>query len=216
MQRKESQIERLGRRRLLKILGVAGGAVATSTLVPGQWVKPVVQVGLLPAHAAISLQPPFGPAGSLTVTATWTDNDNDADIDLIVVEPGGTVVHPFWGVTAGTTAIHSGDVSNGTGPETVTVPADGAIPGTYGIYLANDESNAVTVTVTVTTEAGTAIFNRVLTSFASNSGTAYVANINFPGGAPAEQTGSIPPGIIPGLPLDLESLPEGRHSRKKR
>jgi hypothetical protein len=44
---------RIGRRQLLKTLIVAGGAAA-STLLPGRWVKPLVEVGALPAHAQAS------------------------------------------------------------------------------------------------------------------------------------------------------------------
>jgi hypothetical protein len=57
---------RIGRRQLLKTLVVAGGAAA-STLLPGRWVKPLVKVGALPAHAQAS-----GPTPSHTPTGTRT------------------------------------------------------------------------------------------------------------------------------------------------
>lgn len=41
------------RRELLKALAATGGVMALSNL-PGKWVKPVVEVGVLPAHAMIS------------------------------------------------------------------------------------------------------------------------------------------------------------------
>jgi len=44
----------LGRRELLKALAAAGGAVTASSLLPGEWAKPVVEVGVLPAHAQVS------------------------------------------------------------------------------------------------------------------------------------------------------------------
>jgi hypothetical protein len=46
--------ETLSRRRLLKAIAAASGAVAASTLLPGEWIKPVVEAGVLPAHAQVS------------------------------------------------------------------------------------------------------------------------------------------------------------------
>jgi hypothetical protein len=45
---------KLSRRRLLKIIAATGGAVAASTLLPSKWARPVIDVGLLPAHAQVS------------------------------------------------------------------------------------------------------------------------------------------------------------------
>jgi hypothetical protein len=45
----------MGRRELLKALAAGGGAVAASAVVSGKWVKPVVEAGVLPAHAATSV-----------------------------------------------------------------------------------------------------------------------------------------------------------------
>ncbi|MBN1220168.1 MAG: twin-arginine translocation signal domain-containing protein [Anaerolineae bacterium] len=42
------------RRQLLKVLAATGGAVTTSALLSGNWIKPIVEVGLLPAHAQVS------------------------------------------------------------------------------------------------------------------------------------------------------------------
>jgi len=52
----------LGRRELLQALAAAGGAVTASSLLPGEWAKPVVEVGVLPAHAQISLTPTPSPS----------------------------------------------------------------------------------------------------------------------------------------------------------
>jgi len=46
-----------GRRELLKAMIAGSGAVAASTMLPDQWVKPVVEVGVLPAHAQASQAP---------------------------------------------------------------------------------------------------------------------------------------------------------------
>src|SRR5687768_12068704 len=51
----------LSRRRLLQILVASGGAVAGSTLLLEKWVKPVIEVGVLPAHAQISNLPTSSP-----------------------------------------------------------------------------------------------------------------------------------------------------------
>ena len=50
----ETPEKTLGRRELLKALAAAGGAVTASSLLPGEWAKPVVEVGVLPAHAQVS------------------------------------------------------------------------------------------------------------------------------------------------------------------
>jgi len=47
----------LSRRRLLKALAATGGAVSASSLLPGKWVKPVVEAGVLPAHAQVTPEP---------------------------------------------------------------------------------------------------------------------------------------------------------------
>ena len=56
----------LSRRQLLKTLAATGGAVSASSLLPGKWVKPVVEVGLLPAHAQVT------PTVTPTLTPTPT------------------------------------------------------------------------------------------------------------------------------------------------
>jgi hypothetical protein len=44
----------MGRRELLKALAAGGGAIAVTAIVPGKWAKPVIEAGLLPAHAQAS------------------------------------------------------------------------------------------------------------------------------------------------------------------
>ncbi|MBN1148033.1 MAG: twin-arginine translocation signal domain-containing protein [Anaerolineales bacterium] len=41
----------LSRRELLKALAAAGGALGAAAFLPGKWAKPLVEAGVLPAHA---------------------------------------------------------------------------------------------------------------------------------------------------------------------
>jgi Mg-chelatase subunit ChlD len=41
----------MGRRELLKALAAGGGAIAVTSIMPGKWAKPIIEAGLLPAHA---------------------------------------------------------------------------------------------------------------------------------------------------------------------
>ncbi len=59
----------ISRRQLLKALVAAGGAITASTLLPGEWAKPVVEVGVLPAHAQASAPTPT-PTPTPTVAPT--------------------------------------------------------------------------------------------------------------------------------------------------
>jgi hypothetical protein len=52
--------QELSRREVLKALAAIGGAAAASSFLPEKWVKPVVETGVLPAHAQSSVcSPPF-------------------------------------------------------------------------------------------------------------------------------------------------------------
>ena len=55
-----TKLQLLSRRDALKALAAIGGAAAASALLPEKWVKPVVEAGVLPAHAQTSVcSPPF-------------------------------------------------------------------------------------------------------------------------------------------------------------
>jgi len=49
--------KKLGRRELLKALAATGGAVTAASILPGKWIKPVIEAGVLPAHAQTSELP---------------------------------------------------------------------------------------------------------------------------------------------------------------
>ncbi len=64
---KEPMEKKLDRRDVLKALIAGSSAVAASVFLPAKWIKPVVKMGVLPAHAQVSCTTTFtaeGPDGS--------------------------------------------------------------------------------------------------------------------------------------------------------
>ena len=47
-------MENESRRKLLKALAVSGGAIVAGTVLPTSWIRPIVELGVLPAHAQLS------------------------------------------------------------------------------------------------------------------------------------------------------------------
>lgn len=103
----------LGRRELLKALAASSGAVAAATLLPGEWVTPAVETGLLPVHAQASptatpiptatLAPPRpaitscgGVSNFLGSTTQVLFDDDERIVDLFArvspIPPVGTLV----------------------------------------------------------------------------------------------------------------------------
>jgi hypothetical protein len=67
----EEQREREeARRRLLKVLVAAGGVFTASSVLPGRWIRPLIEVGILPSHAQASATPSHTPSASPTYTPT--------------------------------------------------------------------------------------------------------------------------------------------------
>ncbi len=122
----------VSRRRLLKLMAVTGGVVATSQLIPGEWAKPVIGFGTLPAHAQGSAAPLTSttilgtwnvvgpdPGGATTWTATVTFN---ADGTATWVEEDGSTETMSW-TLSGSTATLGGDSGTVSGDSTAfTVP----------------------------------------------------------------------------------------------
>jgi len=98
----------ISRLRLLKTLGITAGTVAASAVIPGKWIKPIVDVGVLPAHARFSAacqysivlqvldvaggQIPSGgssPAQDVDVVATVTPNPGPGNIVQFDVDING-------------------------------------------------------------------------------------------------------------------------------
>jgi hypothetical protein len=204
----ESNETLLSRRHLLKAIAATGGAVAASSLLPSEWVKPVVDAGLLPAHAQVS--PQLG-TGDLQATLTWntgnpnaqacsTDNgaSGGVDIDLHVIEPDGT--HVYFANQTGTTAQLDVDNQVALGPENIFVPPGGAAAGTYQVYVVyycGQIPTEATIRITVfadTAQEDSATFVRTLNAadFAMGHN---VANVTFPGGTIQEATGTRPSAV---------------------
>jgi len=55
------------RRKVLKLMAMTGGAIVTTQFMPGEWIKPVINIGTLPAHAQGSAQP----LTSTTILGLW-------------------------------------------------------------------------------------------------------------------------------------------------
>jgi hypothetical protein len=60
----------MDRRQLLKTLIAAGGAGAILTLLPDVWIRPVVEIGVLPSHAQVSYTPTPSSMSPLCYTPT--------------------------------------------------------------------------------------------------------------------------------------------------
>jgi hypothetical protein len=84
--RRSTRKSRLSRREVLKALASVGGAAAASLLVPVKWVKPVVDVGILPAHAQSSVcSPPYLFSQCSDNVAFWTTDASHAlELDSMV------------------------------------------------------------------------------------------------------------------------------------
>lgn len=120
----ESQEWMASRRRLLKTLIVTGGAVAASTLLPGKWVKPIVEVGVLPVHAQASMTP----TPELVYSAVCDSTPGGGNITDIHSLPSGSGridnIQPYLIITSGTGSVE-GIV---TTMEAEAVPATAPLP----------------------------------------------------------------------------------------
>jgi len=178
----------ISRRRLIKALVASGLAAAGSTL-PGRWLSPAVEMGVLPAHAQVSPTPTAVPSLPLTILASWDVPEIVADIDLHAWDPGGTGEIVFYGNLVGPTATHSGDNINfDRNWEEVTVPAGGAADGVYTVWVHSHESGFdIEVTVEITAN-GSQTF--VVTA-PPDVVNIPVAQITYPGGIIAAWAGPV-------------------------
>lgn len=202
-QKQEKTLEQktLGRRELLKVLAATGGAVTAAAMVPGTWAKPVIEAGVMPAHAATSLL-----AGNLRVSLNW--NVTGINFDLHLVDPcDGQDV--FGGNPTSTTLQHGGGVSpvGGGYTETCGVKEGMVAPGSYLVYVryVGDNDPAFEY-VNYTIDTGSESKEHTDVYFTTNSGhtNGYgkkICRIVFPGGhitslAPSTSTGNGPYKLI--------------------
>lgn len=118
-------IESRNRRRLLKALAVSGGAIAVTTIVPGEWVRPVIEVGSLPAHAQTS-------GGSLSVSFNPASVGELSPSDATIARIGGPLGAETYPLSYAGGMTGPADVSfaDGQTSEVVIVTAGGdAAPG---------------------------------------------------------------------------------------
>jgi len=131
---------RIGRRQLLRTLAASSGVVAASTLVPGKWGKPVVEVGLLPAHAQVT------PAPTMTSTPTATPTGTQTPTATPTATATPTVTTVPCGLPGTPTQISPPDDTTYLQPQPnltfvwSTVPVPEGCPGvTYGIEIQWEE-----------------------------------------------------------------------------
>jgi hypothetical protein len=113
----ETSQETLGRRQLLKALAATSGAVAASSMLPGKWARPVIEAGVLPAHAQ--------------VTPTPQATERPTEVPLVYAiecnsDPGGGNLVPREGVIS--------DISPRIALISGTGPVEG-IPVTMGVEV---------------------------------------------------------------------------------
>jgi hypothetical protein len=177
----EIQKEIMGRRQLLKLLAATSGAAAASGSLPDRWLKPVVEVGVLPAHAQGSL-------GVLEVVLTWQDPSVAVDLNLRVQEPDGTEVNSSNLV--GPTLTHSGDdfpPGGSTGQETVrNKPGGISISGVYEVYIdwiTADLAPAVEPDPQITLTISTHTDHKTISPDLSSGSAVLAATVSFLTGA---------------------------------
>ncbi len=87
----------LNRRAAMKVLAAASAGLASSTLLPGKWDKPAMQVGVLPAHAQASQT--FYTIDDSNENPYWTQQE-DYMLDLLVyifpADSGVAVKATLW------------------------------------------------------------------------------------------------------------------------
>jgi hypothetical protein len=121
--------ETFSRRRLLRALAATGGAVAGASLLPGEWVKPVIEAGVLPAHAQVTEVSPAPGCGNIPFSQ-WIligDAQVDPDPDWVRLtsatgnQAGGALTPIAFDPAAGFTARFTYATYGGSGADGICV-----------------------------------------------------------------------------------------------
>lgn len=144
------------RRRLLKALAVSGGAIAVSTIVPGKWVRPMIEVGHLPAHAQTS-------GGTLSVSFNPASVTEGNPSDATIMRHGGP-----------------------RGAETYPLSYAGGMTGPADVSFANGQTSEVVVVTAGFDSAPGAISPQVLTVGGSASYNGNFGNLTVTESFPSD------------------------------
>lgn len=139
----------ISRRRLLKAITATGGAVVASQAFPTQWVKPVVEAGVLPAHAQAS---PVTTVSNIQKTFTGTNDCQTNNLTGSSSNLSFDYNDPTGNMTNGAVVLFSTDFQTNVPAEIdlfnlagVTVTGD-AFQGTISIALCTRFGSNSTVT----------------------------------------------------------------------
>lgn len=167
---------RLGRRRLLQVMAAAGGAIAVGALLPGQWVKPVVEVGYLPANAQSS--GPFVSNGAQIITTQLCTNASDPTQQGNVYQISFSYTNTFGDVLPGSVAHHAFEFR----PLAITGSFD--VPLTVTHITGDGFAGVIEYNVCVAFALATELVNTIsLTDAAGRTGAPYTFVMPKPPGA---------------------------------
>jgi hypothetical protein len=165
-----SSEETLGRRQLLKVLAATTGAVAASSMLPGEWAKPVVEAGVLPAHAQVTPtpEPTDTPVPDTPVPLVYSVicDSNPGGGDLTLREGSIREIQPLLQVLSGT-----GPVENITATMTASAIA-GSLP----------DFDPPMPQTTTTDASGRAMFNDLVASGQPGQQFVLVFDFDVPSG----------------------------------
>lgn len=165
------------RRKLLKI-AVAGGALSAAHVLPGSWMKPVVDFITIPAHAQTTQVPPVCDgcqlsglgvdvlANTFSATYTWSNCENIDDHMMVITGPG--VINPLGYVQAASGPSGSRTFTN-VSPYNATVFQPGETY-TFTVYL-RDAGNNVLSTCVDTNDTNPLVCGCDLSGLAVNANT---------------------------------------------